>query len=127
MNTKDYLLKQLHQFLDELRQRINTIKKSEIQDLEIQLNKLYKDYFEKDKNQYLKLTVNQIVEEIGNSDRIELLAELFVYDAQLTKTNNYQQLLRKAQKLLLKVDQHSKTYSYKRNQKIKEIEQLLTK
>lgn len=58
--------------------------------------------------------------------RIEILAELFYFDASLKKSDaERNSLLKKALELLQYLDTHSNTFSLERRQKIREISETI--
>ncbi len=121
---KDFLLKQLHQLLDELKQRISSIAKSEIENIEIAFDDLYKDYFQLNRDSLVNASMEEIVEMNLSEDQLTLLVELMLQDA---KYNQFfeKHLLKQSIDILKHIDVSSNVYSIERTRNIELVESKL--
>lgn len=108
-------------------------KKEEIEDIQIHLKDLYKNYFNKHYtffyNENIETIINSIKEEHNPRDSLklfELLADILFTDAKHQNDKFLQkQLTAKAYNLLNYIENNSDTYSINRNNKVTELREYL--
>lgn len=118
---KDYLLKQLHQLLDELKQRIATFKISETEDISLSYAGLYKDYFKQDRNYFLENDYDTISEHLDKNEQyLTALSELMFMESE-DNIKIRRELLSKSLYILAFLDQKSTVFSQERKNKIQNL------
>lgn len=108
-------------------------KNEEVEDIQIQLKDLYKNYFNKHYtffyNENIETIINSIQEEHNSKDSLklfELLADILFTDAKHQNDKFLQkQLTAKAYGLLNYIENNSDTYSINRNNKVIELREYL--
>lgn len=108
-------------------------KNEEVEDIQIQLKDLYKNYFNKHYtffyNENIETIINSIQEEHNFKDSLklfELLADILFTDAKHQNDKFLQkQLTAKAYGLLNYIENNSDTYSINRNNKVIELREYL--
>ena len=108
-------------------------KKEEIEDIQIHLKDLYKNYFNKHYtffyNENIETIINSIQKEHNSKDSLklfELLADILFTDAKHQNDKFLQkQLTAKAYGLLNYIENNSDTYSINRNNKVIELREYL--
>jgi hypothetical protein len=108
-------------------------KNEEVEDIQIQLKDLYKNYFNKHYtffyNENIETIINSIKEEHNSKDSLklfELLADFLFTDAKHQNDKFLQkQLTAKAYDLLNYIENNSDTYSINRNNKVTELREYL--
>lgn len=125
MIEKDYIMKLMQQFFKDLEKLVsNQREKGDIQNIQVQLCDLYKDYFKKDESFFYNESYLTIIEYLESKDcnvidHMEMLAELLYHDALIKQNSDLKRnLLVKSLELFKYLNENSKTFSLERNQKI---------
>lgn len=128
---KDYLLKILQQFFEEIAKYLRNKKEYEIENpqLQTQLTGLYTTFFNQTADFYISKSADEIITSFDEQERlikIEMLSELIYQDALLKpQGETRQQLLQKSLDLFEYLNAHSATYSIPREQEMEQIKHLI--
>lgn len=128
---KDYLLRILQQFFEEIAKYLRNKKEYEIENpqLQTQLTGLYTTFFNQTADFYISKSADEIIASFDEQERlikIEMLSELIYQDALLKpQGETRQQLLQKSLDLFEYLNAHSATYSIPREQEMEQIKHLI--
>lgn len=128
---KDYLLRILQQFFEEIAKYLRNKKEYEIENpqLQTQLTGLYTTFFNQTADFYISKSADEIITSFDEQERlikIEMLSELIYQDALLKpQGETRQQLLQKSLDLFEYLNAHSATYSIPREQEMEQIKHLI--
>ena len=134
MYEKDYIMRMIAQFMAALdRLFFKNNKQQNTEDIHTQLNTLSISYLNQPFSFFKEHTIEEIRDEIINDDKIksvvmaEIAAELIYQHTILEKDKSIQkELLLKSQNLFNYVNEHSDTFSLKRGDRMREIQEGLT-
>ena len=134
MLERDYIMRLILQFFEALEKlKEEREKGKEGATLQQDAGSMYRCYFQQSERFFYEQDVPFIMHYLGTAfppqellQRIEILAELFYFDASLKKSDaERNSLLKKALELLQYLDTHSNTFSLERRQKIREISETI--
>lgn len=134
MLERDYIMRLILQFFEALEKlKEEREKGKEEATLQQDTGSMYRCYFQQSERFFYEQDVPFIMHYLGTAfppqellQRIEILAELFYFDASLKKSDaERNSLLKKALELLQYLDTHSNTFSLERRQKIREISETI--
>ncbi|MCD7898838.1 MAG: hypothetical protein LUH22_02905 [Bacteroides sp.] len=123
---RDYIMRLLQLFFEALAKFIRNKEGKDPEILRPELEDLYKTYLKVPWDYYKDLTMEQIINSFDEDERLvkmEIVAELFYQDALLEDIDIV--LLKKARDILKYVDLNSDTFSFDRQRKVSEIEDIL--
>ena len=122
----------LQQFFEALEKLVEERDKKNGPELQLQLQSIYRAYFNHPPTFYYNQDAEYILNEMGQNyggeellTRINMLSELLHQDALLKEPEEQKYLLRKSLFLLKYLDEHSNTFSFERKGKIEEIEKKI--
>lgn len=122
----------LQQFFEALEKLVEERDKKNGPELQLQLQSIYRAYFNHPPTFYYDQDAEYILNEMGQNyggeelfTRIDMLSELLHQDALLKEPEEQKHLLRKSLFLLKYLDEHSDTFSFERRGKIGEIEKKI--
>lgn len=122
----------LQQFFETLEKLVEERDKKNGPELQLQLQSIYRAYFNHPPTFYYNQDAEYILNEMGQNyggeellTRINMLSELLHQDALLKEPEEQKYLLRKSLFLLKYLDEHSNTFSFERKGKIEEIEKKI--
>lgn len=122
----------LQQFFEALEKLVEERDKKDGPELQLQLQSIYRAYFNHPSTFYYDQDAEYILNEMGQNyggeellTRIDMLSELLYQDALLKESEEQKYLLRKSLFLLDYLDTHSDTFSFERRGKIGEIEKKI--
>ena len=122
----------LQQFFETLEKLVEERDKKNGPELQLQLQSIYRAYFNHPPTFYYDQDAEYILNEMGQNyggeellTRIDMLSELLHQDALLKEPEEQKHLLRKSLFLLKYLDEHSNTFSFERKGKIEEIEKKI--
>ncbi len=122
----------LQQFFETLEKLVEERDKKNGPELQLQLQSIYRAYFNHPPTFYYDQDAEYILNEMGQNyggeellTRINMLSELLHQDALLKEPEEQKYLLRKSLFLLKYLDEHSNTFSFERKGKIEEIEKKI--
>lgn len=122
----------LQQFFEALEKLVEERDKKDGPELQLQLQSIYRAYFNHPSTFYYDQDAEYILNEMGQNyggeellTRIDMLSELLYQDALLKESEEQKYLLRKSLFLLNYLDTHSDTFSFERRGKIGEIEKKI--
>ncbi len=122
----------LQQFFEALEKLVEERDKKNGPELQLQLQSIYRAYFNHPPTFYYNQDAEYILNEMGQNyggeellTRIDMLSELLHQDALLKEPEEQKHLLRKSLFLLKYLDEHSNTFSFERKGKIEEIEKKI--
>ena len=122
----------LQQFFEALEKLVEERDKKNGPELQLQLQSIYRAYFNHPPTFYYNQDAEYILNEMGQNyggeellTRIDMLSELLHQDALLKEPEEQKHLLRKSLFLLKYLDEHSDTFSSERRGKIGEIEKKI--
>ena len=122
----------LQQFFETLEKLVEERDKKNGPELQLQLQSIYRAYFNHPPTFYYNQDAEYILNEMGQNyggeellTRIDMLSELLHQDALLKELEEQKHLLRKSLFLLKYLDEHSNTFSFERKGKIEEIEKKI--
>ena len=122
----------LQQFFETLEKLVEERDKKNGPELQLQLQSIYRAYFNHPPTFYYNQDAEYILNEMGQNyggeellTRIDMLSELLHQDALLKEPEEQKYLLRKSLFLLKYLDEHSNTFSFERKGKIEEIEKKI--
>ena len=132
MLQRDYIMRLLQQFFETLEKLVEERDKKNGPELQLQLQSIYRAYFNHPPTFYYDQDAEYILNEMGQNyggeellTRINMLSELLHQDALLKEPEEQKYLLRKSLFLLKYLDEHSNTFSFERKGKIEEIEKKI--
>lgn len=132
MLQRDYIMRLLQQFFEALEKLVEERDKKNGPELQLQLQSIYRAYFNHPPTFYYNQDAEYILNEMGQNyggeellTRIDMLSELLHQDALLKEPEEQKHLLRKSLFLLKYLDEHSNTFSFERKGKIEEIEKKI--
>lgn len=132
MLQRDYIMRLLQQFFEALEKLVEERDKKDGPELQLQLQSIYRAYFNHPSTFYYDQDAEYILNEMGQNyggeellTRIDMLSELLYQDALLKESEEQKYLLRKSLFLLNYLDTHSDTFSFERRGKIGEIEKKI--
>lgn len=132
MLQRDYIMRLLQQFFEALEKLVEERDKKNGPELQLQLQSIYRAYFNHPSTFYYDQDAEYILNEMGQNyggeellTRIDMLSELLYQDALLKESEEQKYLLRKSLFLLNYLDTHSDTFSFERRGKIGEIEKKI--
>lgn len=128
MLERDYIMRLIREFLAAL---ARLLEKKEVTDRHEELKKLY-DQYVGSYTFYHLAPVEKVIEALGHEDeekrfyKMEMLAELYLAEADMVSKPEGDQLLEKSFALFDFLDHYSKTYSIDRIKKMDAIQQRLS-
>ena len=132
MLQRDYIMRLLQQFFEALEKLVEERDKKDGPELQLQLQSIYRAYFNHPSTFYYDQDAEYILNEMGQNyggeellTRIDMLSELLYQDALLKESEEQKYLLRKSLFLLNYLDTHSDTFSFERRGKIGEIKKKI--
>jgi hypothetical protein len=132
MIERDYLMRILKQFFDVLNKLINNIDPEKEGDIQVQLKGLFLDYLGNDYAFFCKEPIEKIMETISTGTQTDALAkatmlsELFYNSAILSEEEDLKNMLFIKSLFLLKfIDSNSNTFSFERQRRIAELNELV--
>ncbi len=122
----------LQQFFNVLEKLINNFEPEKVEDIKVQLSGMYFDYLGKDISFFQNSEMDTIMKALnGGTDkevfaRVSMLSELLYYSAILSESDAVKMdLLSKVLSLLRYIDEFSGSFSFERQRRIDELEDLL--
>ncbi len=122
----------LQQFFNVLEKLINNFEPEKVEDIKVQLSGMYFDYLGKDISFFQNSEMDTIMKALnGGTDkevfaRFSMLSELLYYSAILSESDAVKMdLLSKVLSLLRYIDEFSGSFSFERQRRIDELEDLL--
>ena len=120
------------EYREQLKKLVEERDKNDGPELQLQLQSIYRAYFNHPSTFYYDQDAEYILNEMGQNyggeellTRIDMLSELLYQDALLKESEEQKYLLRKSLFLLNYLDTHSDTFSFERRGKIGEIEKKI--
>jgi hypothetical protein len=132
MLQRDYIMRLVREFVEALEKLIEERDKKEESELQLQLQSIYRAYFNHPHTFYYEQDAEYILNDLRQNyegeeflTRIDMLSQLIYQDALLKEREEQVYLLRKSLYLLNYLDSHSDTFSFERRGKISEIEKKI--
>ena len=133
MLARDYIMRLLNDFNENLELLLSRKKKEDDPELEVALQSLYNTYFNHLPKYYYNEDGENILNDLMNKyegteilTRIEMLAELLYQDALCKQSEEQKNLLSKSLYLLEYSDKNSGTFSIQRRDRIDEIKKRVS-
>ncbi len=133
MLERDYIKRLIRQFFEAIEKLKEEREKKDTTDLQLQANSMYRAFFIQPVSFFYEQDVEFILMQLQNDfpergflPRVEMLSELFHFDASLQNNpETRKMLLEKSYRLLSYYDTHCDTFSFERRKKIAEIQQSI--
>lgn len=133
MLERDYIMRLIRQFFETLEKLREKRKRDKGATLQMDIKGMYRSYFQQTDNFFYEQDCEFILHYLQTEfppqefiQRVEMLAEMFYFDAEIQPASALtENLLKKSLTLMEFLDTHSNTYSLDRQYKIREIKKKI--
>lgn len=127
MLQRDYIMNLIQLFFEALAKFLRKKENQKPDVLRPELDELYKTFLKYPRDHFKEMSIDEIISSFNDEEKLyklEIVAELFYQDALLGEVDK--QLLKKALALFRYVDLNGDVFSFDRNRKVGEIEEILS-